>query len=62
MDNTQVKIDTIKEVVEILKELEDIDNELNKKCKQSGSDIDMLKKILTESNENLNGIVKNLSI
>ncbi len=62
MDNTQVKIDTIKEVVEILKELEDIDNELNKKCKQSGSDIDMLKKILTESNENLNGIIKNLSI
>lgn len=62
MDSAQAKIESIKEVVEILRELEEIDNELNKKCKQSGDNIDTLKKILTESNENLNGIIKNLSL
>ena len=61
MNNSNIKIEIIKEVIEVMKELEEIDNELNKKCKQSGDDIDILKKIITESNQNLNHIINNLS-
>lgn len=60
MSTTLDKIDSIKQVVEAMKELEDIDIELNKKCKQSGDDIDMLKNLIVESNQNLEQIVKNL--
>lgn len=60
MDTTQDKIQSIKQVIEVMKELEDIDIELNKKCKQSGDDIDMLKKLVVESNQNLEQILRNL--
>ena len=60
MSETLEKIEAIKEVIEVLKELEDIDIELNKKCRQSGNDIDMLKELIIESNKNLEQIVKNL--
>lgn len=60
MNTTQNKIESIKQVIEVMKELEDIDIELNKKCKQSGDNIDMLKQLVTESNKNLEEIVKNL--
>ena len=53
MNTTQNKIESIKQVIEVMKELEDIDIELNKKCKQSGDNIDMLKQLVTESNKNL---------
>jgi hypothetical protein len=60
MDTKQNKIESIKQVIETLRELENIDVQLNKKCKQCGDDIDMLKKLAVESNQNLEQIVNNL--
>ena len=60
MSGKHTKIESIKQVIETLRELENIDIELNKKCKQSGDDIDMLKKITTESDYHLQQIINNL--
>jgi hypothetical protein len=55
-------IEEIKEAVKVLEELEDIDIELNKKCKQAGDDIDLLKRLVTESNDHLHKIIHNLIV
>lgn len=60
MDTPQNKIESIKQIIEVMRELENIDIQLNNKCKDSGNNIDMLKKIVVESNQNLEQIVKNL--
>lgn len=57
----QGKINSVKEVIDDMKTLEEIDNELNKKCKNSGDHIDILKLLIVESNNNLKLIISNLS-
>jgi len=54
------KIKIIKEVVEVMKDLERLDRELNIKCKQNSEYTDMLKYLIEESDENLNKIINNL--
>ena len=53
------KIKIIKEVVEVMKDLERLDRELNIKCKQNSEYTDMLKYLIEESDENLNKIINN---
>lgn len=54
------KINVIKEVIGIMKDLERLDRELNIKCKQNSEYTDTLKYLINESGENLNKIINNL--
>ncbi len=58
MDTTN-KINIIKEVIQVMKDIEKFDRELNIKCKQNTEHIEMLNYLIKESNENLNKIINN---
>ncbi len=53
------KINIIKEVIQVMKDIEKFDRELNIKCKQNSEHIEMLNYLIKESNENLNKIIDN---
>ena len=55
------KVESIKQIIEVMKDLDKVEKELNIKCKQSGEHIDFLNKLVTESNSNLSGIINNFA-
>ncbi len=57
--DTANKINIIKEVIQVMKDIEKFDRELNIKCKQNTEHIEMLNYLIKESNENLNKIINN---
>ena len=55
------KVESIKQIIQVMKDLDKVEKELNNKCKQSGDHIDFLNKLMVESNGNLSSIVNNFS-